>query len=177
MPDGISLRQAGPADYENVAEMHYPSWRSSYRGIMTPQMLDLFDTQKWIDEEYPQRLTRPGWAMWLAEAQGRIIGMSIFGPEIDNPDHLEVDSLYVAAGSERRGIGGLLLDHALSSEPSHDAVVWCAERNFRARRFYQKKGFQLDGRSFTWTLVPGLIGIPQLGFTLRRAPAETVSRP
>jgi GNAT superfamily N-acetyltransferase len=173
MPDGISIRQAEPADYENVAEMHYPSWRLSYRGIMTPQMLDLFDLQKWVDEEYPRRLSRAGWAMWLAVSDGQLIGMSIFGPEAENPDHLEIDSLYVAAGCERRGIGGLLLDHALSSQPSHDAVLWCAEKNYRARRFYQKKGFQLDGRSFMWALVPGVLDIPQLGFTLHRSGSQS----
>ncbi|CAM4221095.1 putative acetyltransferase [Mycobacterium basiliense] len=170
MPDGISIRQAEPADYEDVARMHYPSWRLSYRGIMTPEMLDLFDWQRWIDEEYPRRLSRPGWAMWLAESGDHIVGMSIFGPEDDHPDRLEIDSLYVAAEKPRRGIGSLLLDHALGTEPANDAVLWCAEKNYRARRFYQKKGFQRDGRSFVWTLVPGILDIPQIGFTLHRSP-------
>lgn len=172
MPDRISIRQAGPADYENVAKMHYPSWRLSYRGIMTPELLDMFEWQKWIDEEYPRRLSRAGWAMWLAESGDQILGMSIFGPEPEHPDHLEIDSLYVAAGKDRRGIGGLLLDHVLDSAPAHDVVVWCAEKNFRARRFYQKKGFRRDGRSFIWTLVPGVIDIPQIGFTLYRSTSQ-----
>ncbi|BAV41305.1 acetyltransferase [Mycobacterium ulcerans subsp. shinshuense] len=173
MPDGISIRQAEPADYLNVAQMHYPSWRLSYRGIMTPETLDLFDWQEWIDEEYPRRLARAGWSMWLAESGGQIVGMSIFGPEPDNPDQLEIDSLYVAAGNDRRGIGGLLLANSLNSAPSHDAVLWCAEKNYRARRFYQKNGFQLDGRSFAWTLVPGVLVIPQIGFTLHRSRSQS----
>ena len=148
IPAGIQVRQAEPSDYENVAEMHYPSWRQSYAGILTPYVLDLFDWQKWVDEEYPERLSRSGWAMWLAESDGQLMGMSIFGPESGNPDHLEIDSLYVAVENQRRGVGGLLLDKALRSQPSCDVVVWCAEKNHRARLFYEKKGFQLDGRAF-----------------------------
>jgi len=168
-PDGISIRQGEPADYENVAEMQYPSWRLSYRGILAPAMLDLFDYQRWVNEEYPRRLHRAGWTMRLAEHEGLLLGMSIFGPESGHPDHLEIDSLYIAAGSERRGIGGLLLEDALRSQPQDDAVLWCAEKNFRARRFYQKKGFELDGRTMMWTLAPGVLEIPQLGYTLHRS--------
>jgi len=165
----ILIRQAEPSDYADVVQMHYPSWRESYRGILAPQVLDLFDRQQWIDEEYPQRLNRAGWAMWLAESDGRLIGMTVFGPELANPGQLEIDSLYIAVDNQRRGVGGLLLDHALAAHPSGDAVVWCAERNFRARRFYQKKGFQLDGRTFTWTLVPGVVEAPQVGYRLQRS--------
>ncbi|POX84221.1 N-acetyltransferase [Mycobacterium kansasii] len=169
MPDGFSIRQAEPADYANVAPMHYQSWRLSYRGIVATELLDLFDWQTWVDREYPLTVSRPGWAMWLAESRERIAGMIIFGPEPGNPDHLQIDALYVAVGDERRGIGGLLLDHALNSEPAHDAVLWCAEMNHRARRFYQKKGFQRDGRSVLLTLIPDLLAVPQIGFTLHRS--------
>ena len=168
LPDGVSIRNGERADYENVAEMQYPSWRLSYRGILAPEMLDLFDYQRWVSEEYPRRLHRTGWTMRLAESGGQLIGMSIFGPEPGHPDHLEIDSLYIAAGSERRGIGGLLLEDALGTRPLDDVVLWCAEKNYRARRFYQKKGFQLDGRTMMWKLAPGILEIPQLGYTLHR---------
>ena len=175
IPAGIQVRQAEPSDYENVAEMHYPSWRQSYAGILTPYVLDLFDWQKWVDEGYAERLSRSGWAMWLAESDGQLMGMSIFGPESGNPDHLEIDSLYVAVENQRRGVGGLLLDKALRSQPSCDVVVWCAEKNHRARRFYEKKGFQLDARAFTWTLIPGLVEAPQVGYTLYRSACQPQS--
>jgi GNAT superfamily N-acetyltransferase len=172
IPDRIRIRQAVPADYENVMEMHYPSWRQSYTGILTPYVLDMIDPQNWVDQEYLLRLSRSGWTMWLAESDGQPIGMSIFGPEPGNPDHLEIDALYIAVESQRRGIGGLLLDKALSSQPSDDAVVWCAEKNHRARRFYEKKGFRLDGRTFTWTLIPGVAEAPQVGYRLHRSACQ-----
>lgn len=171
-PDGIQLRQAQPADYESVVKMHYPSWRESYAGILAPNVLDMFAEQNWSDDEYPHRLNRPGWSMWLAEADGQLIGMSIFGPELENPDHLEIDALYIAVESQRRGVGSVLLDNALGSRPTADVVLWCAEGNHRARRFYESKGFELDGRAFTWTLIPGVVEAPQVGYTLHRSAGQ-----
>ncbi len=162
------MRQAGPEDYADVVEMHYPSWRESYRGILTPELLDLFDRRTWVTQDYPQRLMRPGWQMWLAESDGQLLGMCIFGPEQDSPDLLEIDSLYVALGSHRQGVGRLLLDHAVASHTAGDIITWCAERNFRARRFYEKVGFERDGRVYNWTLVPGVLDAPQIGYRLRR---------
>ncbi|WP_454561008.1 N-acetyltransferase family protein [Mycobacterium haemophilum] len=169
IPDGIHIRQAEPADYDSVEKMHYPSWRQSYAGILAPHVLDMFGRQNWSDDEYIHRLDRPGWSMWLAEADGQLIGMSIFGPEPENPDHLEIDALYVAVENQRQGVGSALLDHALRSQPADDIVLWCTENNYRARRFYESKGFKLDGRAFTWTLIPGVIEVPQVGYTLYRS--------
>src|SRR5262245_48501740 len=125
--DNVRLRQAGPDDYDAVVKMHYPSWRESYRGVLMPHVLDLFDPQTWITADYPVRVNRPGWAMWLAESDGELVGMSIFGPEPDHPDRLEIDSLYVAMGHHRQGVGAVLLNHMVDSHPSGEIVVWCAE--------------------------------------------------
>lgn len=59
IPDSIQVRQAVPSDYENVAEMQNPSRRQPSAGILTPYLLDLFDRQKWADEQSAQRLRHP----------------------------------------------------------------------------------------------------------------------
>lgn len=173
--DQIRIRQAGPSDFPHVAEVHFPSWRESYRGVVPGEILDLFSIRQWIDNEYPQRLSRDGWSMRVAESGGRIVGMSISGPDQADPDHIEIDSLYVATDSLRHGVGSLLLADMLESQPAGDVVTWCAERNFRARRFYEKNGFRRDGRSFIWTLIPGTLEAPQIGFRLHR-PRRAVRR-
>jgi hypothetical protein len=38
----IEIRKAQRADYEKVAEMHYPVWLESYTGIVVPYLLDIF---------------------------------------------------------------------------------------------------------------------------------------
>lgn len=168
--DDITIRQATPTDFADVAQMHYPVWRRSWTGIVPTLVLDLFEMldppRRWPLVEYPRDLSRPGWTMWIAESGGRILGMTIFGPDTEDPDRLEIEALYIAEDSQRHGIGARLLDAVLSSNPG-DAVLWCAEQNDSARRFYEKYEFQPDGRTTDWEPMPG-VKVPHLGYRLTR---------
>jgi GNAT superfamily N-acetyltransferase len=168
MPGDIRIRQADPADLAGVAEMHYAVWRQSWAGILLPAVMDLLGPPKrWAAQVYPQTLNRPGWAMWIAECGGRTVGVTIFGPDDDAPDELQIDALYIAEDSQRHGVGGRLLDAVLGAHPSGDVILWCAEQNPKARRFYEKNSFRVDGRTLTWEPLPG-IRVPHLGYRLVR---------
>ena len=162
----IRIRQAKPIDFAQVAEMHYPVWRESWTGILADYMLDMLGTPKrWATVVYPQDLSRPGWSMWIAESRGKTVGMTIFGPDSANPDHLQIDALYTAAECRHLGVGGRLLNKAVRSNPSGDVILWCAEKNRKARQFYEGKNFQLDGRTFIWKPLPG-VTVPHVGYRL-----------
>ncbi|WP_082977106.1 GNAT family N-acetyltransferase [Mycobacterium sp. 852002-50816_SCH5313054-b] len=148
--------------------MHYPVWRRSWAGILLPQVLDLLGPPKrWVAEIYPQSLKRVGWRMWVAEAGGRTLGVAIFGPDSDRPDDLLVDALYVAEECQRHGLGGRMLDEVLGSHPSGDVILWCAVHNAKARSFYEKNGFRVDGRTLDWEPLPGL-KVAHVGYRLKR---------
>jgi GNAT superfamily N-acetyltransferase len=166
----VGIRAARVQEYRHVAQMHYRAWRQSYSGILASVLLDLFDDPvHWADNVYPEKLGQPGWTMRLAESGDAPVGMSIIGPEPDRPERLEIDALYVAPEYQGLRVGSLLLADALSAHPSDDVVLWCAEGNHRARRFYQAKGFRLDGRTLNWKPVPN-VEVPQVGYTLERSP-------
>lgn len=105
--------------------------------------------------------------MWIAESSGQTLGMAMFGPDQDQPDHIQIDALYIAKNSQRRGVGGRLLNKVLRLHPANDLILWCAEKNARGRRFYEKKHFQIDGRTFTWKPLPG-VDVPHVGYRLYR---------
>jgi GNAT superfamily N-acetyltransferase len=172
-PGDIRIREARPADFANVAQMHYPVWRRSWSGIVADYLLDMLGTPKrWATETYPQDLSRPGWSMWIAESGGKTLGMTMFGPDTVNPGDLQIDALYTASESQCLGIGGRLLDRAVRANPSGDVILWCAEKNLKAREFYEKKNFRLDGRTFVWKPLPG-VPVPHLGYRLcREAPED-----
>lgn len=164
----ITIREATPIDFADVAAMHYPVWRQSWSGVLSDSVLDtLTSPKRWAVLLYPRDLSRPGWRMWVAEAGGQLLGMTIFGPDPDDPGQLELDALYISPASQRHGVGGLLLAQALNSDPRGDIVLWCAEANGVARRFYEKNDFRLDGRTLDWEPVPG-VKVPHLGYRLRR---------
>ena len=168
----ITIRQAKPADFAKVADMHYPVWRQSWSGILADYLLDMLGTPKrWATETYPQDLSRRGWSMWIAESGGKTLGMTMFGPDAANPNQLQIDALYTAEETYRLGIGGRLLDKAVRSNPTGDVILWCAEKNHKAREFYQRKNFRLDGRTFIWKPLPG-VTVPHLGYRLCRSAPE-----
>ena len=107
--------------------------------------------------------------MWLAESDGQVLGMVIFGPDPRNPDRIEIDSLYVKQETQRRGIGGRLLQKALDSRPEADAVLWVVRENTKARSFYAKNHFQPNGRNRTFTdawTIP--VQLQEVGYSLSR---------
>lgn len=163
-----TIREATPSDFGRVADMHYPAWRRSWSGILTAPLLDILGpARRWAADIYPENLSRPGWSMWIAESGDRVVGVTIFGPDPADPGQLQIDALYVAEDCQGSGLGGRLLDTALCTLPSADAVLWCAERNDRARSFYEKKQFRLDGRTLDWEPLAG-VRVPHVGYTLRR---------
>jgi L-amino acid N-acyltransferase YncA len=168
-PADIRIRKANQADFTTVAEMHYPVWRQSWRGILADDMLDTIATpNRWAAVDYPRNLILSGWSMWIAEFRGKVIGMTIFGPYLGRPDQLQIDALYIATENQYCGVGGLLLDQATRCNPSRDVISWCAEKNYRAREFHETKGFRPDGRTFNWEPLPGVI-VPHLGYRLYRS--------
>ncbi|HWS94682.1 MAG TPA: N-acetyltransferase, partial [Mycobacterium sp.] len=98
----IRIREAEPVDFTDVAEMHYPVWRRSWTGILAAPVLDLLGPPKrWVAEVYPQSLDRLGWSMWIAKSGGQTLGVTIFGPDSEDPDSLQIDALYIAEASQR----------------------------------------------------------------------------
>jgi GNAT superfamily N-acetyltransferase len=164
----IRIREATPDDYPGVADMHYPVWRRSWAGILIPSLLDILGPAKrWVADVYPQTLSRPGWSMWIAERGGRPLGVAIFGPDADDPAALQIDALYVADENQRHGIGTRLLETALHTRPSGDVILWAAESNAKAHRFYEKHDFRRDGRTLDWEPLPG-VKVAHVGYRLRR---------
>jgi len=105
----IRIREAKPKDFVRVAQMHYPAWRQSWKGIVATHVLDMIGTpQNWVDMHYPTTLKRGGWSMWMAESRGQLLGMMLLGPDLSNPNHIQIDALYVADQNQRSGVGGLL---------------------------------------------------------------------
>lgn len=59
-------------------------------------------------------------------------------------DGIEIKELYVDSFFERKGIGGKLLDFAMSEKGCQR--VWVLEKNEKAKRFYRKHGFSETGQ-------------------------------
>jgi ribosomal protein S18 acetylase RimI-like enzyme len=145
----FGIRVAKPCDATPISRVHVTTWREAYRGVVSQDYLDgLRDEdydRKWhqILENVPARRRH-----FVAEAEQQVIGFVSAGPANDpTSESGEVHVIYVLPHAWGTGIGGALLTEALSflAGRHREAILWVLADNVRARRFYERRGFALDG--------------------------------
>jgi ribosomal protein S18 acetylase RimI-like enzyme len=129
----VIVRAASPADAEAMARVHWLSANTAYGR----------------DDSYEERLTAyregvfalPEVRPFLAEHDGEVIGVANVGDR-------DLYALYVRPDWWGRGVAQLLIDRAESAlaETCETARLTVLTDNDRARRFYERNGWELVER-------------------------------
>jgi GNAT superfamily N-acetyltransferase len=147
MSDAAALRRARPGDAPALAELHIACWREAYGELVPPRVRDAWSVAD--RREAWERILVEGSPTWVAEGPGgELVGFASAGPARDDdaaPGAAELYALYVRAARWGSGVGGALHDRALEAAAGRPAIVWTFEDNARARRFYERHGWRLDG--------------------------------
>ena len=147
------MRRATESDAEAVARVHITSWQSAYRGQLPDRFLDDLSMELesranfWRGHIATQSSARH--EIWTAEVDGSLQGFAAVGParRDDESGCGEVYALYVDPLRWSQGVGRLLLAHAVQRlfRGYTRAVLWVLESNARARRFYERAGWAVEG--------------------------------
>lgn len=138
---GFEVRDAVRDEAEEVLHVKNASWRAAYHGLLPDAYLDALTVTP-AQVEHWQRMIGDRRVL-VAEAEGRIAGLSAFG-------QAEIYAIYVLPEHWSTGLGAALMTRSLRRlrELGYDtAGLWVFEANPRARRFYERMGFTLSGRS------------------------------
>lgn len=141
----FTIREAEPGDGGALARLHIDVWRAAYVGLLPTEVLDELsvpDRERAWDRILYGEHPDPG-TTWVADSDDELIGFASSGAardEIDVP--LELYALYVRADLHGTGVATPLLDAAIGDAT---AYLWVLDGNARAIRFYEKRGFRLDG--------------------------------
>ena len=131
----MTLRPATAADAAAIAVVHRRAMRESLSFLPD---LHTAEEDLWF---FSERFL-PANTVWVAEIGGRVVGY--LGFDADWINHL-----YLLPDAQGQGIGPQLLAKAL--EDGRMRRLWTFQRNTRARRFYETRGFTLielaDGSS------------------------------
>jgi GNAT superfamily N-acetyltransferase len=119
------IRRAVDADAQAVAGVWLRSFRSVYG--FPPAHTDR-EIRSWI-----RTTLIATHETWVAELDDRIVALLSVAPGW-------VDQLYVDPAAQGRGIGRVLLAHAMARQPD-GLELWTFQANERARRFYARNGF------------------------------------
>jgi GNAT superfamily N-acetyltransferase len=143
----MSVRTATGADAEGIARVQERGWQTAYRHVFPAEELDrggFIQAARWRE-----RLERPplGWSTFVAERDGAIVGFTSVGPSRDEHGIGELYAIYVDPREWSTGAGRALIERAEEQlrEDYAEVTLWVLEDNPRARRFYERAGWGLDG--------------------------------
>ena len=132
----VKLRPASAEDAPRIAEIWYSGWHDGHVGNV-PDRLVAVRTK----ESFSRRAIERVADMTVAEVEGNIAG---FIAVVDD----EVEHVYVAWEFRGKGVAAFLLAEAerqVASEGYDEGWLAVAAGNTRARRFYQRCGWEDRG--------------------------------
>ena len=137
----IDVQPATPADADEAAAAHTASANAAYRGY-APIEPDGLARRTGIWREI---LADPSNRSFVARDAGRIVGVLNIGTFRGDVDRGAVRILYVLPAWWGSGAGQLLLEraHEELAADYDEAVLTVLEANARARRFYERNGWEL----------------------------------
>jgi len=136
----ILVRPAGAPDVPALHALGVRTWRATYEGVL-PQAV----VEQGVAELFN------AYSLGAAVEQGRMLaafrdGVLVGLLEFDRVDAARtmVWKLYVDAGAQRRGIGGLLLERLLRTAGTAEVGVEHDARNVAAAAFFEAFGFAVE---------------------------------
>ena len=150
-----SVRGAVPDDARAIAEVQVETWRAAYTGLMPQSVLDGLDVDQ-REQWWSRAVVAEGYAVFVAEQDDRVVGFVSVGPCRDAEGLGELYAIYVRPESWGTGAGLALMEASVDWLAARwpEAVLWVAERNPRARSFYERYGWTA-GTSRVEEVAPG----------------------
>lgn len=160
----MTIRPAVLADALSIATVHVRSWQAAYPGLVPQDYLDSLSPEvrrpDWEDILARSCAPTRSTLVFTVEPDDDIVGFVSYGPSGDDDDDpatvAEVQTLYVDPDAWGHGAGNQLLSAALvalAGAGFDQVTLWALHSNERARRFYERRGWRLDGvtKVHDWT--------------------------
>jgi ribosomal protein S18 acetylase RimI-like enzyme len=150
------IRQATPEDAAALADVHETTWRETYTGLMSEQMLNAL-TADARTEAWRRILTgETGYlsTTYVADRDGVLAAFGSCGEQRD-PNFAaagykgEFAAVYVLASDQRRGLGTRLMRammEDLTGRGLTGFTLWMPRNNIPARSLYEQLGGTLIGQ-------------------------------
>ena len=135
----MEIRRASVADAADIANVHVRTWQAAYDHIFGSERLAELDVSRRVAGW--TRVLDDGEPVFVADDDGRVVGFVSVGA-------CELYAIYALPETWGSGAGHELMRAALEQlrgEGCGEAFLWVLEDNPRARRFYEREGWELDG--------------------------------
>ena len=142
----MDVRRARPDDAGAIAKVHLQTWQEAYEHVFGAERLaaESIDARRAMWE----RVLAAGLSDVFVATEDGIVGFVSTGASRDADAEAELYAIYVlprAWGTEAAAALMRAAVAAMGVRATGDAVLWVLEDNPRARRFYEREGWALDG--------------------------------
>ncbi len=135
------IRPAGPGEADTLLRIQREAAVGAFAHIFPPAQYPFPDDS--VRADWERALADPAIEIYVAELDGTPIGSVAVG-------HGFLRNLYVLAEHQGTGLGSQLHDHGLDRLRAlghHEAKLWTLEGNEQGRRFYERRGWTLNGET------------------------------
>ncbi len=148
-----AVRDMEPADADVVAALHVRAWKEAYAGGLMPrEYLDQLsvESRAHMWRESLARVAPPRTVRLVADSDG-VRGFLVGGAADAQGEASVVAEIYALNVDPQQwgcGHGTALVHEALARFNTHGfsrAVLWVHRDNIRARRFYERLGWECEG--------------------------------
>ena len=146
--DNVFIRKAIPGDEQVLAYIQTESWKAACAGILSPEELVRCTNLEKAEQMYHSILRHKGcnMAIELVNAQPHCI--AAWGTNrCDLGDTVgELICIHSLQNNWAKGYGSAMMEYVLAQlqQSNYESVIlWVFEDNKRARKFYEKHGFEL----------------------------------
>jgi ribosomal protein S18 acetylase RimI-like enzyme len=161
----VNIRSARLDDARRLAEIHVETWRDTYPGVLPREVLDGLSVES-RERNWQEWIPHPETEAFVAELDGTVVGFVNVGPCWTDQEIGELYAIYVTPAGQGRGAGLALMDAGVRALAVRwdEAILWVASENPRARRFYERYGWKVDGERIDYS-IPGA-SIPETRYRL-----------
>ena len=160
--DKAIIRKAVPGDEQMLAYIQTESWKAAFAGILSPEELErCTDIQK-AEQMYYGVLRREGCNMAIELVDGKPHCIAAWGKNrCDLGDTVgELICIHSLQNNRAKGYGSAMMNYVLDQlqQANYESVIlWVFEANTRARKFYEKHGFELTEQKKLANGIPELM--------------------
>ncbi|MGW4489123.1 N-acetyltransferase family protein [Amycolatopsis sp. NPDC004368] len=159
------------SDAPGIAHAHVASWQAAYLGLLPEEFLAGLSASA-REGFWAKNLAtpEPRHTVLVAETpDGTIAGFAASSPSRDDdatPDTGELASIYLLPEFWSRGYGRALHAHAHATLAADfpTATLWVLAGNTRARTFYERTGWTLDGRTKVESVADGTVTLEEIRY-------------
>ena len=148
----MNIREATKNDAPQIAKVHVEAWKAAYKEVMPKVFLKSLSveskTKQWTESLSKKSIGTTS----IIELNKTIVGFCVFGPirdkDLTSENFGELVAINILPEFWDKGLGSKVLKYVknMSYQRKWDSLhLWVIKENSRARYFYEKFGFELEG--------------------------------